>query len=148
MPQPLYSQGRASGNQWLEGWGGGGQSHSGRGGEEKNFQPLPNSNPPTSSPQPSAVPLSYPGSCLKMVPKWKVSVQAEYRTPISRPVASPFTDLVRLSKIGCYRLIQLDNPLEKRNEPLTNILLHIHKTTQHKIYRYVRTVCLQPSSYK
>jgi hypothetical protein len=44
---------------------GGPQSPSGRGGEEKNSQPLPRLEPPSSRPQPSAIPLSYPRSCAK-----------------------------------------------------------------------------------
>jgi hypothetical protein len=41
---------RAPGTRWIGGWGGGAQSRSGHGGEEKNPQPLPGLEPPTIHP--------------------------------------------------------------------------------------------------
>jgi hypothetical protein len=49
-------------------WVGGPQSHSGRGGEEENSHPCRDSNPRSSSPEPNAVQLSYPGSSEKIEP--------------------------------------------------------------------------------
>jgi hypothetical protein len=59
MPRPLYPHGKSP---WcpLDRRLGGLQSRSGRGGEEKNSRPLRDSNPQTSSPQLSAISLSYP----------------------------------------------------------------------------------------
>jgi hypothetical protein len=61
LPRPLYRQGKRG---WypLDRSLGGPQSRSGHGGEEKNSQPPPGLELPSSSPQSSAIPLSYPGS--------------------------------------------------------------------------------------
>jgi hypothetical protein len=57
-PRPLYPQGRSP---WypLDRMLGGPQSRSGRGGEEKNSQPLPGIEPPIIHSVVSAIPLSY-----------------------------------------------------------------------------------------
>jgi hypothetical protein len=67
-PRPLYLQENCP---WypLNRRLGGPQSRSGRGGEEKNFQPLTGLEPPppSSSPWPSAIPLSYPISIIIII---------------------------------------------------------------------------------
>jgi hypothetical protein len=49
-PGRFTARERSPGTRWIGGWRGGGQSRSGRGGEERKFQILPGLEPPISRP--------------------------------------------------------------------------------------------------
>jgi hypothetical protein len=71
MPRSLYPQGKSP-SYLLDRLLGGPQSRSGRGGEEKNSQPLPELETPTIQPVAQLCTTRYPGFYIKMGLKEKV----------------------------------------------------------------------------